>query len=68
MAPVVTAATEKYSGTLSIQKVDAEIRSDLTRQFGVRSVPTFIAQKNGVEVFRHTGALTLSDFEKISKL
>ena len=42
----------------NFQIIDVDIEMELTRKFEVRSVPTFILIKDGVEVNRITGAQT----------
>lgn len=54
LAPMISSAASQ----LSIQKVDAELEPQLAKQYGIRSVPTFIFLERGEEVHRHVGALT----------
>jgi thioredoxin 1 len=42
----------------NFQIIDVDIEMELTRKFEVRSVPTFILIKDGIEVNRITGAQT----------
>jgi len=45
---------------IPMQFIDAQHNQALAQQFGVTSVPTIIAAKNGQTVFRHTGAMAKS--------
>ena len=64
MAPVVTEAAQ----SLNIQKIDAEQNPQLTAQYGIRTVPTFIFLKNGQEVGRKSGAMRKQDFENLANI
>ena len=63
MAPVVAEAQQ----FLSIEKVDAEMNPDLTKQYGIRSVPTFVYIKDGQEVGRKNGAMRIADFQNLAQ-
>jgi thioredoxin 1 len=45
----------KKSGTVEIEKVDVDENRELAAQYGIRSIPTTIFIKEGVEVERITG-------------
>jgi len=63
MAPIITEA----ANSLDIQKIDAEQNPDLTRQYSVTTVPTFIFLKNGQEVGRKSGAMRKADFDNLAR-
>ena len=56
MAPVVSELAE--SGRFSVYKVDVDKVTEAAGKFGVSSIPTFIAFRNGVEVARIVGAVS----------
>jgi thioredoxin 1 len=57
MEPLIN---KMFSGNSEIKynKIDVSDEFDEAVEYGVRSVPTFIAIKNGKEVARHTGVAT----------
>ncbi|WP_457747673.1 thioredoxin TrxC [Sulfurimonas sp.] len=57
MAPNFKAAAEHFPLKAVFSKVNTENEQNLGARFGIRSIPTLIIFKNGVEVDRATGAL-----------
>lgn len=55
MAPVLNEVAETLTGSTHIGKVDIEEYQNLAAKFKVRSIPTLILFKNGVEVNRFVG-------------
>ena len=55
MAPVLNDVASELSGNSHIGKVDIEQFQSLAQKFKVRSIPTLILFKNGVEVNRFVG-------------
>lgn len=43
---------------INYNKIDVSDEFDPAVEYGVKSVPTFIALKDGVEIARHTGVAT----------
>lgn len=64
MAPTINEA-QKF---LTIEKVDAELSPDLVQQFGIRSVPTFIFMKEGREVGRKNGAMSMTELQNLKTI
>ena len=56
LSPIIDELSNEYTD-VKIGKIDADENSDTARQLGVRSIPTIIIFKDGVEVERHTGVL-----------
>ena len=56
MAPVVSELAE--SGSFSVYKVDVDKVTEAAGKFGVSSIPTFIAFRNGAEAARIVGAVS----------
>lgn len=54
MAPVLTELSETYN-TFNVVKVDIDESMPLAERYGVMSVPTFVAFKNGAEIGRTVG-------------
>ena len=55
-------ATE--SKGIRITKVNADVNKKLTNKFKIKGLPQFILMKNGVEIKRHAGAMTIFELAK----
>lgn len=55
MAPVLNDVADNLTGNLHVGKVNIEQYQSLAERFKVRSIPTFILLKNGIEVKRFVG-------------
>jgi thioredoxin 1 len=55
-APVFEGASEKHSD-ITFGKVDTEAEQDLAASYGVQSIPTLIAYRDGIPLFSQAGAL-----------
>ena len=53
--PVLEELSEEYKDKLSILKLDTDANQAVAQKFGVMSIPTIIAFKNGAEVERMSG-------------
>lgn len=60
MAPVFEQAAAQLEPTIRLAKVNTEAEPRLAERFGIRSIPTLAAFKNGVEVGRVSGAMDLT--------
>ena len=54
-------------GEPKFQIIDVDSEGELTKNFGVKSIPTFIKMEDGKEVDRITGAQTRDSLEKFIK-
>lgn len=52
----------RRDGLIDFIFVDVDYELDLLEKFGIKSVPTYVLLKNGVEVKRMTGAKNREDF------
>lgn len=52
----------KRDGIIDFVFVDADAESELVQNFGIKSIPTYILLKDGLEVKRMNGAKTREDF------
>ena len=59
MAPAYTEAAARLAPDVRLAKLDTEAEPDIAARFGIRSIPTLIAFKNGREVARRSGASDL---------
>jgi thioredoxin 2 len=58
-APTFAQAALQLSGRVRLAKLDSEANQALAGQLGIRSIPSLILFKGGVEVARQSGALPL---------
>ncbi|HLO80049.1 MAG TPA: rhodanese-like domain-containing protein [Chitinophagaceae bacterium] len=65
MEPVM--AEVKKKALVTVQYVDGGANTDLMNQQKVEAMPTFILYKNGKEVWRKQGIVSLEEFEKVFK-
>ena len=63
-APVFEAASEKHAD-ITFAKVDTEAEQQLAIDFGIMSIPTIMAIRDGVVVFQRPGALTEASLESL---
>ena len=52
----------KRDGLIDFIFVDVDTETELVEQFGIKSVPTYILLKDGLEVKRMSGAKNREDF------
>jgi thioredoxin 2 len=60
MAPAYQEAAARLAPGVRLAKLDTEAEPEIAARFGIRSIPTLIAFKNGREVARRSGASDLS--------
>ena len=58
-APIYEQAAAQLQGHCRLSKLDSEANPQLSAEMGIRSIPTLILLKGGVEVARQSGALPL---------
>jgi len=59
MAPAYEQAAAQLASEARIAKLDTESETEIATRFGIRSIPTLIAFRNGREVARQSGAMDL---------
>ena len=64
MAPNFEQASKEVAPKAQFIKVNTEVAPMLSSQFGIRSIPTLIIFKNGVEVHRVSGALSTQQIKQ----
>jgi len=57
MAPVFKSVASKYPLKVLFAKVDTEAEQNLGARFNIRSIPTLVIYKDGIEMQRVSGAL-----------
>ncbi len=63
-APTFDQAIKKLEPTARFAKLDTENEQRLAARFQIRSIPTILVIKNGKEVARQAGVMTLSQLEQ----
>lgn len=59
MAPAYEEAAARLAPRVRLAKLDTETAPEIAARYGIRSIPTLIAFKNGRELARQSGALGL---------
>ena len=59
-APTFAQAAGQLSGRIRLAKLDSEANQQLSSQLGIRSIPSLILFRDGREVARQSGALSLA--------
>jgi rhodanese-related sulfurtransferase len=65
MEPVI--AEVKKKSAVTVRYVDGGANADLMNTYKIEAMPTFILYKNGREVWRKQGLVSLEEFEKVFK-
>jgi thioredoxin 2 len=60
MAPAYEQAAARLEPRVQLAKLDTEAEPALAQRFGIRSIPTLVLFRNGREVARQSGALSLA--------
>jgi thioredoxin 2 len=60
MAPQFEQAARQLAGRVQFAKVNSDAEPDLSRRFGIRSIPTLVLMRGGREVDRVSGAMSSS--------
>ena len=63
-APTFEAASTRHDGVV-FGKIDTEVERELAQAAGISSIPTLMAFRDGILVFRHPGALRPADLENL---
>lgn len=63
-APIFEKASESHPD-LTFAKVDTEDQQQLAAQYGVTSIPTIVAYRDGIPVFSQPGAMREADLEDL---
>lgn len=63
-APTFKEASAKFAGKVVFVKLDSEKNQQTAGQFEIRSIPTILVFKNGVEIMRQSGAMGSDHFSQ----
>lgn len=59
LAPIIDEIAEEYADTVTVGKINVDEQPQLAAAFGVESIPTLIAFKNGVPLGALVGLQTM---------
>jgi thioredoxin 1 len=65
-APIFEAASEKYPD-IQFTKIDTDVEQEIAAAAQISSIPTLMAFRDGILVFREAGALPAPQFEELIK-
>ena len=65
LAPIVEKVADDFAGKVKVGKLDIDANAEMTKKYGVRSVPTVLVFKGGEKVGQYVG---LTSREKIVQL
>jgi thioredoxin 2 len=60
MAPAFAQAAQQLQGRALLVKVNSDDNPELSRRYGIRSIPTLVKLVNGRELGRHSGTVPAS--------
>ena len=61
MSPIIDTVAERMAGKATFAKVNTDESPELPARFGIRSIPTLILFKDGIEVANHSGLIRAED-------
>jgi thioredoxin 2 len=64
MAPQFAKAARELAGRVQFAKVDTDAEQSIAARFGIRSIPTLILFRNGIEDDRMSGALSAAELTR----
>ena len=64
MAPTFAATAAELEPRLRLAKVNTESEPDVAARFGIRSIPTLILFRQGVEMARVSGSLPAAELRR----
>lgn len=58
MEPIFEEVKKEFEGKVEFKKVDVEEETEMSSQYGIMAIPTFVILKEGKEVARRQGAMS----------
>ena len=58
LGPTVDAVAAKYAGRVEVVKLDCDDNPEVSDKFAIKSIPTLLVLRNGVEVARMVGSVS----------
>jgi thioredoxin 2 len=64
LAPILDELAAEYRGRVKIVKLNTDENPGISSEYGIRSIPTMLIFRNGIQVDRITGALPKQEIER----
>lgn len=64
MEPVIEELEKEFAGKIEIEKINVDENQQMSSDYGVMSIPTYIFMKDDKEVERIIGATSKDNFQK----
>lgn len=64
LGPLLEGAADRHQGAFELVKVDVDANQALAQQFGIQSIPTVVAFRDGAPVSRFSGAIPEAALEE----
>lgn len=68
MSPIIDQVGKEYQGNLVVGKVNVDENPNISRQFGISSIPTLILFKRGQAVNNIIGSVSKSKIDELVKM
>ncbi len=65
MNPVLSQLATEWKGKVTIIKINTDEKNDIASRYRISSIPTLILFKNGVEIKRSMGAMSLQNVKNL---
>ncbi|BDD04902.1 thioredoxin [Aureibacter tunicatorum] len=65
LSPIIKEISEEYAGKLKVIKVNVDKNQALAARFSIRSIPTLMMYKSGMQLFKKAGLMTKAELKKV---
>ncbi len=65
LGPTITKVAEEYADAWKVCKLDVDQESDISHQYGIKSIPTLIVFKDGQPVTQSVGLISKAEVEAL---
>lgn len=65
MAPVIEEIQKELGDKLVVEEIDVDKHPEIASKYGVMSIPTYVIEKDGVEVGRKVGVTAKAELLKL---
>ena len=65
LSPIIEQLSEKYDEGVRVAKIDVDENEELAVKYEIQAVPTIIFFKEGTEIGRVTGIVSLSNLQEL---
>ena len=64
VSPIIEELSQEYDGKATIGKVNVDENHQVSRKYGIRSIPTILILKNGEVREKHVGTISKAALDK----